>query len=232
VENELAVDGSATVTAGAGDGRTNLHYNRNERPVMPENHRSPLKPLSETLLFASNFLRHPNMLGSIIPSSRFLVNQVLKPVDWEHTRVIVEYGPGVGTFTGEILRRMRGDAQLVAIETNRDFVRFLQRSLPDPRLHVVHDSAAEVPTVLKRLGLPAPRYIISGIPLGSMPDPVRADIAVKSRAALEPGGAFLVYQFTARALPVLQRTFGDVRRSFEGRNLPPAQLFVCATPGG
>jgi phospholipid N-methyltransferase len=64
-----------------------------------------------------------------------------------------------------------------------------------------------------------------------MPEPVRADIVARSRAALEPGGAFLVYQFTARVLPALRRTFGDVRRSFEGRNLPPAQLFVCATPG-
>lgn len=194
---------------------------------MPETIRSPFNQLGETLLFASNFLRHPNMLGSIIPSSRFLVNQVLEPVDWGRARVLVEYGPGVGTFTAEILRRMRADAQLVAIETNQDFVRFLRRALPDPRLHVVHDSAAEVQRVLQRLGLPAPRYIISGIPLGSMPDAVRTDIAVKSRAALEPGGAFLVYQFTARALPMLRRTFGDVRRSFERRNLPPAQLFMC-----
>jgi len=195
---------------------------------MTQNVRSQL---AETLLFASNFLRHPHMLGSIIPSSPFLVNQVLEPIDWQRAHVIVEYGPGVGTFTSEILRRMRGDAKLVAIETNRDFVRFLERSLPDPRLHVVHDSAAEVQTILARLGLPAARYIISGIPLGSMPEAVRADIVAKTRAALEPGGAFLVYQFTARALPALRRTFGDVRRSFEGRNLPPAQLFVCATPG-
>ena len=201
---------------------------------MQENARSPLstlKPLSETLLFASNFLRHPNMLGSIIPSSRFLVDQVLEPIEWGRARVIVEYGPGVGTFTAEILRRMRSDAHLVAIETNRDFVRFLQRTWPDPRLHVVHDSAAEVQPVLERLALPAPRYIISGIPLGSMPEAVRADIVSKSRAALEPGGAFLVYQFTARALPTLERTFGEVRRSVERRNFPPAQLFLCTTGG-
>jgi phospholipid N-methyltransferase len=180
----------------------------------------------EMLLFAGNFIRHPYMLGSIIPSSRFLVNQVLEPIDWERARVIVEYGPGVGTITGEILRRMHSDAQLIAIETNKAFVRFLQSSLPDPRLQVVHNSAAEV---LRRLGLPLASYIISGIPLGSMPERVRADIVGKSRAALEPGGAFLVYQFTSRVLPVLQRTFGDVRRGFERRNLPPAQLFVCAT---
>ncbi|MBV9317948.1 MAG: methyltransferase, partial [Gammaproteobacteria bacterium] len=180
---------------------------------------------------ASNFLRHPNMLGSIIPSSRFLVDVVLGLVDWGGARVVVEYGPGIGTFTREILRRMRSDAQLVAIETNRDFVRLLRRTLPDPRLHVVHDSATEVQPVLMRLALPAPRYIISGIPLGSMPEPVRSEIAVKSRAALEPGGAFLVYQFTARALPTLQRAFGEVRRSFERRNFPPAQLFLCKTGG-
>ena len=195
---------------------------------MPSNVRSRI---TQMLLFAANFIRHPHMLGSIIPSSRFLVNQVLEPIDWEGTCVIVEYGPGVGTFTAEILRRMRSDATLVAIETNSDFVRFLQRSLPDRRLHVVQDSAAEVQAILRRLGLRQPRYIISGIPLGSMPEPVRADIVGKTRAALAPGGTFLVYQFTARVLPVLQRTFGNVRRSIERRNLPPAQLFTCATGG-
>ncbi len=184
--------------------------------------------MTDVLLFAGNFLRHPHMLGSIIPSSRFLVNQVLRPVEWERARVIVEYGPGVGTFTAEILRRMRGDARLVAIETNEDFVQFLRDALPDPRLQVVHDSAAEVKTVLHRLGLPPAQYVISGIPLGSMPEPVRADIAEKTRAALEPGGTFLVYQFTARTLPALRRTFGDVRRGFQLCNFPPAQLFVCA----
>jgi phospholipid N-methyltransferase len=185
--------------------------------------------IAEMLLFARNFVLHPHMLGSVIPSSRFLVNQVLEPIDWGRAQVIVEYGPGVGTFTAEILRRMRADAHLVVIETNRDFVRFLRRAFPDVRLHVVHDSAACVREVLQRLGLPAAQYIISGIPLGSMPDPVRAQIVGATRAALAPGGAFLVYQFTARVLPVLQRTFGSVRRSFERRNLPPAQLFVCAT---
>ncbi|HTT02084.1 MAG TPA: rRNA adenine N-6-methyltransferase family protein [Steroidobacteraceae bacterium] len=185
--------------------------------------------ITETLLFASNFLRHPYMLGSVIPSSRFLVNQVLKPIEWERARVLVEYGPGVGSFTGEILRRMRCDARLVALETNRDFVAFLRAQLRDERLRVVHESAAEVQTVLEQLKAD---YIISGIPLGSMPEAVRADIVAKSHAALAPGGAFIVYQFTARVLPALRRTFGDVRHSFELYNLPPAQLFICAAGRG
>ncbi len=202
---------------------------RNERLDMTQSLRSRMAAM---LLFAGNFARHPHMLGSIVPSSRFLVDQVLAPIDWGRARVVVEYGPGVGTFTREILRRMRRDARLVAIETNRHFVRFLRASLPDPRLHVVLDSAANVEPVLRRLGLAPAQYIISGIPLGSMPVPVRADIVAKTRAALEPDGAFLVYQFTARVLPQLQETFEYVRRSFERRNLPPAQLFVCASSHG
>ncbi len=194
-------------------------------------HPNARSQIAELLLFASNFVRHPHMLGSLIPSSPFLVNQVLKAIDWGRAGVIVEYGPGVGTFTGEILRRMRSDARLIAIETNRDFVKFLRGSLPDPRLQVIHDSAAQVRAVLRKLGAPAADYIVSGIPLGIMPEPVRANIAGESHAALAPGGAFLVYQFTARALPALRRTFGDVRRSFELCNLPPAQLFVCAPRG-
>ena len=45
------------------------------------------------------------------------------------------------------------------------------------------------------------------------------------------GIARLVYQFTARAVATLLRTFGDVRRSFERRNFPPAQRFLCTTHG-
>src|ERR1700737_2399803 len=80
---------------------------------------------SRRFLFARNFFRFPTMLGSVIPSSRFLVNDLLHQVNWEKARVIVEYGPGVGTITQEVLKRMRPDAVLVAIELNEEFVTFL-----------------------------------------------------------------------------------------------------------
>ena len=188
--------------------------------------------LTQRLLFALNFFRHPFMLGSIWPSSRFLVDEVLRPIDWERARVIVEYGPGVGTITAEILRRMHPEAHLVAIETNEAFVKFLKTSLADPRLHVENESAADVGIILQRRNLPPAQYVVSGIPLGSMPEALRVDIVAKTRTALAPGGQFLVYQFTSRVLPVLQRTFRDVSRSTEKRNIPPAHLFVCATDAG
>ena len=187
----------------------------------------PRSRAAEMLLFASNFLRHPHMLGSIIPSSRHLVNAVLAPIDWHRARVIVEYGPGVGTFTAEILRRMRGDARLIVIETNLEFVQFMGNTFLDSRLRIEHDSAENVQLVLRRMALQRANYIVSGIPLGSMPKSLQAGIATASRDVLEADGSFLVYQFTSRVLPVLRQTFSTVQRQFEVRNLPPAQVFVC-----
>jgi len=181
----------------------------------------------QLLLFGRNFLKHPKMLGSLIPSSRFLVNHLLAEVDWSRARVFLEYGPGVGTFTTEILRRMRPDAVLIAVETNSDFVRFLRGRVRDDRLHVVHGSAADADAALARLALTRADYVISGIPYTTMPPELRDLILRKTHAVLDPNGAFLVYQFTRSVLPYLQQTFGFVHQDFEPLNVMPARLFYC-----
>ena len=188
---------------------------------------SSRSPRGNVLLFARNFFRHPRMLGSIVPSSRFLIKQLLEPINWGRARVIVEYGPGVGGITAEVLRRMRADATLIAIEMNPDFVGYLRGSIEDRRLQVVQGSAAQVEEILHRFGYTRVDYIISGIPFSTIPAALREEILHKTRDALEPGGAFLVYQFSTRVLRDLKRTFGYVARRFEPLNVLPAHLFIC-----
>jgi phospholipid N-methyltransferase len=212
--------------ADTGAGQVGRHDPR-ERQIVS------IVPLSRTsrseqlLLFGRNFIKHPKMLGSLIPSSRFLVNHLLGEVDWANARVFLEYGPGVGTFTAEILRRMRPDAVLVALETNTDFVRFLRDRFRDKRLHVIHGSAAEADTALAHLDLSRADYVISGIPYTTMPPELRDIILRKTHSVLDPEGAFLVYQFTRAVLPDLRRVFGSVYQDFEPLNVMPARLFYC-----
>lgn len=182
----------------------------------------------QTLLFARTFFKHPIMLGSLVPSSRYLTETLMRKVDWQRARVLVEYGPGVGTLTWAMLQRMRPDAVLVAIESNGDFAHYLKGSIPDARLQVVHGSAAEVADILPRLGLESADYIISGIPYSTMPDAVRKKILRESCRLLGPDGAFLVYQFTGAVLPHLRQVFGFVSTDFELRNVLPARIFYCA----
>lgn len=177
--------------------------------------------------FARNFFKNPRMLGSVIPSSRYLVHQLVRKVRWDEARVIVEYGPGVGTITREVLRRMRPDATLVVIELNDDFVDVLRRNFNDPRLRVVHGSAAEVKETLDRLGLPKADYVFSGIPFSIMTEHDRERVLSNTRDALREGGAMVVYQFSSRVGSDLERIFDTVVRGFEPRNFLPARIWHC-----
>src|SRR5881398_2836307 len=98
--------------------------------------------------FLRGFLKNPVMVGSIILSSKVLIDKMLGPVDWENTKLFVEYGPGVGTFTRPILERLAPDATLVTIDTNPDFTRYLKESIDDARLITVTGSAADVNKIL------------------------------------------------------------------------------------
>ncbi|HSU54233.1 MAG TPA: rRNA adenine N-6-methyltransferase family protein [Candidatus Dormibacteraeota bacterium] len=185
-------------------------------------------PLGEFFLFARNFLKHPDAVGWMLPSSPFVVDAVLKQVDWDKARVIVEYGPGVGTFTRKLLKKMHPEATLIALEINPDFCEFLNKTVADPRLRLVQESATEVEPVLKRMGLPGADYVISGIPFKTMEHDLRDEIVRKTHAALKPDGSFLVYQLSRVVQPYLEKVFSKVARDSQFLSFIPARMFYCA----
>lgn len=178
-------------------------------------------------LFATNFLKHPNMLGSVIPSSRYLVHEMLAVIDWERGRYFVEYGPGVGTVTRELLDRMHPEAKLLVIELNRDFAAYLKRKVRDPRLIVYEGSAGDIETVLEELGWEGFDYGLSGIPFSTLPAHVRDDILQKTRNCLRDDGEFIVFQFSNKVFPHLKTAFDTVDKGFVLRNIPPAHCYRC-----
>lgn len=182
---------------------------------------------SAIFLFAKNFLRHPTMLGSVVPSSPFLVHDLMQEIDWENARVLVEFGPGVGTVTREILKRMRSDAVLVAIELNEEFVEYLENNTNDSRLRVVYGSAARVRCILAEQGIAPADYIISSLPYSIMPESQRQEIVAESRHALKAQGSLVVFQYTKTILPYLKSSFSSVRQNFQLFNILPALIFHC-----
>ena len=177
--------------------------------------------------FLRGFIKHPVMVGSVIPSSKVLIDKMLEPVDWANCKVFVEYGPGVGTFTEHVLQRMAPDATLIAIDTNADFTRFLRRKFADSRLFAVTGSAADVRQIIADCGFDHADYILSGLPFSTLPPGIGPKIAEETAAALRPGGAFLVYQFSPKVREFLAPYFDRIDRGFEWVNIPPAQLFWC-----
>jgi phospholipid N-methyltransferase len=182
---------------------------------------------SAAALFARNFFKYPSMLGSVVPSSRFLVKDLMGQIDWERARVLVEFGPGVGTITREVLKRMRPDAVLLVIELNEEFVQYLGSTIRDPRLRVVHGSAAHVRRILAEYGLAPADYIISSIPYSLLPETLRKEIVAESRNALKAQGSMLVFQYNRTLLPYLKSSFGSVKLNFQLFNILPALIFHC-----
>jgi phospholipid N-methyltransferase len=154
----------------------------------------------------------------------WLDSDVIPQKDWP--ALMVALGTGILEAAGV----PTPDARLLALELNGRFVEFLKDSVPDARLEVLHESAERVAELLEARGRPAD-YVISGIPFSTMPREVRASILARTRAALAPGGAFLVYQFSGRVLPHLRAEFGRVDRGFAPLNVLPARVFRCRVDG-
>lgn len=176
-------------------------------------------------MFLKGFVKHPVMVGSVIPSSDRLIDHMLSRVNWKDVQLMVEYGPGVGTFCRPILERLRGDAVLIAIDTNPDFIDYLSREIADSRFRPVLGSAADVESIIAAHGFAHADHALSGLPFSTLPGGVGPAIAAATHRALRPGGSFMVYQFRKRARDFLVPHFSDIVSGIEWWNLPPCHLF-------
>lgn len=196
------------------------------KPPLAATGRSLLpRPIREAAAFFREFLRAPAMVGSIIPTAGGVVDAMLRPVDWAHTRLFVEYGPGVGTFTRDILKLLPADAMLIAIDTSPHFVEYLKANILDQRLRVVHGSAVDVEAIIRAQGLEHADYILSGLPFSTLPDGVGDAIVKATHAALRPGGAFLVYQYSGFVRRLLAPHFARIVEAMNWLNIPPCRTF-------
>jgi phospholipid N-methyltransferase len=177
------------------------------------------------MMFFKGFLKHPVMVGSIIPSSETLINHMLGRVDWENTKLFVEYGPGVGTFCQHVLARMKPDATYIAIDLNPDFIDYLSATITDNRFRAVLGSAADVEQIVRDSGFDHADYVLSGLPFSTLPSGVGPAIASATARVLRPGGAFLVYQFRAKVRDFLDPHFARIDQAMEYWNIPPCCLF-------
>jgi len=135
---------------------------------------------------------------------------------------IVEFGPGTGPVTREILKRLPDDGRLVCFEVNADFCRCLEQ-IGDARLQIINDDAGNCEQYVDHLDC-----VVSGLPLTWFDRQAREKIlAISSRA-----GTYIQLQYTPVLSERIRQYFSDVRLKFVPQNLPPAFIYVCKRPNG
>ena len=184
--------------------------------------------------FLREFFRHPSTIGAIAPSSTALARLIVSEIKPVSTSVIVEYGPGTGMFTAEILAKMRPGCRFIAIEKNPRMADIFKLRFPQVRLFL--DSVENLPLILADASIPSVDYIISGLPWASFDSALQKKLMDVTVAALRPGGEFLTFAYIhslmlpagRRFRKLLQGYFPKIEHSpIVWRNLPPAFVYRC-----
>jgi phosphatidylethanolamine/phosphatidyl-N-methylethanolamine N-methyltransferase len=173
------------------------------------------------------FLDDP-AVAAVTPSSKYIVERVVKAMNLDEARLVVEYGAAQGVITRQLLKKMRPDARLVAIEFNQKLYEELTGTLKDERLIPVHGDVREIDKILARAGVAGPvDAITSGVPFSYFSNRGRHELLLKTSEMLRPGGRFVPYQVTTHLIPLLKDYFKDVDTQFEVRNIPPHFVFTA-----
>lgn len=177
--------------------------------------------------FLKESLKSIKTSGTLFPSSRFLTTKLLKGIDFNKANLIVEFGPGNGKITRDILKQLKPDSKLIVFEINDNFYQELLK-IKDSRLIVINQSADAILEVVNSHGFKSVDYIVSSLPLTNIPKPITDSILKNSYKSLKPKGYFFQYQYSLTYYSVLKEMFkGNVALSFEPLNIPPAFIYSC-----
>lgn len=181
--------------------------------------------------FLRAFLRHPTQIGAIAPSSRRLARAMIEGIELRPGELLVEFGPGTGSFTAAIAELLPDPAGYLGIERSPQFISYLQRRFPQLHFHLGSaEGLAELLPTAGRL-----RAVISGLPFASLPARVQDGVLHALEVALPGGAEFRTFQYAhAFGLPQARRfrqamdaRFGrHISRKLVFRNVPPAYVLA------
>jgi phospholipid N-methyltransferase len=147
-------------------------------------------------------------------------------MDFSRPKVIVEFGPGEGCHTREIVKRMHPQSRLLLFELDGELAAHLKEQFRnDPRVEVLHTDAMELPNVLAQREIPHCDYVVSGIPFSILEISKKRNLlqAIFDSLAHDPESAFVIYQVTAE-LRQHAKHFPRIESEYCLQNLPP--MFV------
>ncbi len=179
----------------------------------------------KTIEFLREGLRNLKTVGTVARSSRHLCKGMIKHVNFNDARLIVELGAGDGVITKHILRQMHPDARLLAFEVHPRFCQSLRR-IKDKRLIVVEDSAEKLDKYLEQIGASEIDFVISAIPFVALPKELGYSIVGECHKHLRQSGLYIQVHYSLLVRHIYEDIFGNVDINFVPLNVPPAFVLV------
>ena len=146
------------------------------------------------------FLKSPNKVGAVAPSSRYLANAMLDQLQWDSLKNVVEYGPGTGAISKHLLKRVGKQQKFFAVELNDNFIPVLRKKLPE--LTVFNESVSDIRQICDREGVDWVDGIISGLPWTAFPESLQEELLNATLSVLADGGQFVTFAYVHGLAPV------------------------------
>ncbi|MFB7141324.1 class I SAM-dependent methyltransferase [Gottfriedia sp. NPDC056225] len=182
----------------------------------------------KNLLFLFQYILRPRTVGAIMPSSRFLASKMLEDINFENASVIVEYGPGTGIFTEQLLKKRLPNIKIILMEKNQEFYNHLINKFGHRKnLFIINDGAENIVKYLAELEVFNVDYVISGLPFASLPKRISKSILTSTKRVLNDEGKFITFQYTQRKMSFINHYFEKMHIKREIRNFPPAYVLSC-----
>ncbi|MGY8989138.1 MAG: class I SAM-dependent methyltransferase [Flavobacteriales bacterium] len=186
-----------------------------------------MSKIIEKIEFIYQFLNKPKTVGAITPSSKYLSKKMLSFVDFNKEGIILlEYGPGTGPFTSEIVKYLKPIDQLIVIELNSKFANDLKEKFKNHKnVKIYEDCVANTKKILDKEGVKDVDYIISGIPFSSLPKDVTQDILINTKSIMSNTTLFLTFQYSKFKKSIFEKYFKIIDIKFVLQNIPSAYVF-------
>ena len=169
-------------------------------------------------------------VGAFAASSHFVTRRVLREVRSEY-RNFLEYGPGDGVLTRELVGKLPQDASFFAIERNPEFVTELNREISDPRVTIERGDAVMYARNQAENFPQSVDAAFSSIPFSFLSLDDRDALIKATSKLVKSDGVFVIFhQYSLLALPFLKKYFADVSWRFEPRNVFPCFVMVARAP--
>ncbi|MCY6485773.1 SAM-dependent methyltransferase [Clostridium aestuarii] len=183
----------------------------------------------EATTFIRNFIKYPDMIGAVWPSSKFLAKKMITDVNFENAKCIVEYGPGTGIFTNELIKNKKENTILLVLELNKELYNTLEEKYSNIKnVHIINDTAENVGMYVNQYGFECADYIISGLPFTAFPEELSKSILTNTLEILNKEGKFITFQYTLLKKNFMKKFFPSININFEMINIPPAFVFSCS----
>ncbi len=172
-----------------------------------------------TIAFTKNLLT----TGAFTETSKNVEKEITKFINFESSKLVVEFGMGHGNLTIEILKNMPKDSTLFAFEVNTDFCNHVKNNINDERLQIINDSAVNFKRYINNQSV---NNFISSIPFSFLSKKDTFTILNESYHALNRNSYFSQVLYTKFNFKKFQKIF-DENEIINLGSFPTEYIYHC-----